>query len=73
MPLPVVQDALGKIEIYAITSDKTQAAIDNPKEEVQVVQVKNNEDSDPVSFQIPKEYRDFTILFEEEPDQEALP
>jgi len=73
IPLPVVRDALGTIEICAMTSDETQGAIDDPEEEVQVLWVKENNADQAPTFQLPKEYREFATLFEEEPDQEALP
>jgi hypothetical protein len=71
--LPVVHDALGTIEICAMTSDETQAAIANPKEDVQVLWVKDNGAEPAHDLEIPEEYQEYATLFEEEPEQDALP
>ncbi|KAM0712543.1 hypothetical protein Q7P37_011640 [Cladosporium fusiforme] len=72
MPLPVVHDALDKIDIRAMSATELQEQVEKNPDQVQVLYCKKTEEAQ-TEFVIPPEYADFRQLFEKESDEEALP
>ncbi|KAM0713386.1 hypothetical protein Q7P37_010348 [Cladosporium fusiforme] len=72
MPLPVVHDALDKIDICAMSATELQEQVKKNPNQVQVLYYKKTEEAK-TEFVIPLEYADFRQLFEKESDEEALP
>ncbi|KAM0717753.1 hypothetical protein Q7P37_006085 [Cladosporium fusiforme] len=72
MPLPVVHDALDKIDICAMSATELQEQVEKNPDQVQVLYCKKTEEAK-TEFVIPPEYADFRQLFEKESDEEALP
>lgn len=72
IPLPVVHDALGKIEVEAMSAQELLQTVQTTPEQVQVLYCKKTEEKE-AELAIPPEYSDFRQLFEKESDDEALP
>ncbi|KAM0722089.1 hypothetical protein Q7P37_003015 [Cladosporium fusiforme] len=72
MPLPIVHDALDKIDIRAMSATELQEQVKENPDQVQVLYYKKTEEAK-TEFVIPPEYVDFRQLFEKESDEEALP
>ncbi|KAM0721485.1 hypothetical protein Q7P37_002409 [Cladosporium fusiforme] len=70
MPLPVVHDALDKIDIRAMSATELQEQVEKNPDQVQVLYCKKTEEAK-TEFVIPPEYADFRQLFEKESDEEA--
>lgn len=71
MPLPVVHDALGTIDIQAMSASELREQVRMNPDQVQVLYCKKTEGRSEI--EIPPEYADFKGLFEKESDEDALP
>jgi hypothetical protein len=66
-----VRDALGGMDIHAMSATELREAIEENPDQVQVLYYKKTEGKP--DLDIPPEYTDFKYLFEKEADKDALP